>query len=269
MQDDSGSVVPTIRGIIDIIVPPLGTAYPTNANCTIDAKGAVDEYLATQLHAVEARLNGGAWKSGTVSSFDWEVTGLGRAGTVYLNKLEVRAEITANGVRFWTDIETRFFTASGNYACDAYGYGYGYFVGQAHAKGLHPAAPIKATLPRYYRLIALAQREQTGPDCGLHAGGLWQRSAVYLAYNAALSNAYEAVWQDINLPESVGRWTLRVWSSCGGHAELSFLRLTTTEVPPPLVLHCDKWNPRGCNLLPCDRLPGMESEPIVLQVEPA
>jgi|GEM_PF-6966977 len=263
----------TIAGIISISEPLSYPPHPLDRECRITAKGFVDEYQVQELHNVRGRVNLGEWVTGTVYAYTWTIPGLGRAGTYYSNRLEVQAEVTligGGGIRQWTDLETRNFTATGGYNCEGFGYGYGSFVQAGAQRPTMPIGPIGTTLPRYYRILAMCNGTTSGPDLGVQSGGLLQRSAVYLAYNSLISTPHEAVWQDINLPELAGRWTLRVWSNGGKCAELSFSQVTANEVPPPLVFPSSQWNPNGCNLLSCDaRFPGLENQQVVFQVEPA
>jgi hypothetical protein len=80
-------------------------------------------------------------------------------------------------------------------------------------------------------------------------GGLLQPSSIYLAYDLDASTLATAVWRDINLPDYIGRWTLRVTQSCcGSNAELVQQTLGPYEVRTPMIFRCDRWSFSGPNV---------------------
>lgn len=259
--------------LITIFNPAADSTVNVDPYCRIAANGCVDQYSVASLQAVEGRINGGASYPGTTYGLTWNFIALGFAGTscYYENLLEVRVQYTpqAGGGSTWSGWAPRHFRGSGSSACSSY-----CPPGQAFF-GARRTEAMKIPLPRFYRL-SFATRRAHGHDLDFQMGGLIQRASVYLAYDVQSSTPYEAVWRDVNLPDSVGKWTLRTWSQDGDLlAELSYFRLSEHEVSAPLVFQSPKWNATSLNLLQgndcqCqNRESSLSLHDMLLQVEPA
>ena len=127
-------------------------------------------------------------------------------------------------------------------------------------------------LPRFVRVTFVTEVGNKQGSYAAAFGGLLQKASVYLAYDPSSSTAYEAIWRDINLPESLGKWTLRAWEHRDRiAAELAYFQLTENTVLPPVMFRISEWNPSGQNLLQADCTTCRTAvlKDALLQLEPA
>lgn len=234
-------------GIVEIINPPQGYAsWPVDDQCRIQTDGCGAYGLVASVTAVHGRINGGPELEGTTYGRTWRIDGLGNAGTNCTNLLEVKIKYfpTLAGGETWSDWTPREFVGVGSSAC------YSYCVDPLDRMA-HPAGDLlSCSFPRFYRLTLLGHIGDGKERIPTEYGGLLQKTSVYLSYDAHGSTPYEAVWRDISLPETLGKWTLRVWSrSRRLFSELVYYRLTEKEVSPPVLFRSQEWRPGGQNLL--------------------
>jgi hypothetical protein len=171
---------------------------------------------------------------------NWNIPNLGPlvAGQIY--QLSVTANVTVHGSREITPCiaPPRSFIAVED----------GYLTHSGHAATTQ--SMFASVMPRYLRMRLQEEfPDVASPAGGLTFGGLLQPNSIYLAYDSDASTLATPVWRDADLPDDIGRWTLRVTQSRGGsHAELVQQTLGRHEFRTPMSFRCDRWSFRGRNV---------------------
>ena len=253
-------------GPVVITRPAIGESLTVDSYCNVSVSGCGAAGQVANVLEVEGRINGGTVYGGSVSGRDWSIGAIGKVGTYCTNTLEIRIkyESTAGGAILWSEWTPRDFIGVGDAAC------YGYC--QPEMVPAAPSAPISLPLPRFMRLTFVAQVGNQQPSVTASFGGLLQRTSVYLAYDSHASTAYESVWRDINLPESMGKWTLRGWTQGDRMvAEMSLFQMTNDTIMPPVMFRIPNWDPNGQTLMQadCASCGGGAIADALLQLEPA
>lgn len=245
-------------GPIDITNPPPGSSAPPtvtlSTDCTFGVTVNIDTNLVHQVLAISWSINGasGSIDITTGSSGAYTFTaGPAISGTT--NTINVSLSyVDANAVQ-QSAAAARLFTATGGgSSCQSSSSSHGNQVATS------PSVPIGVPLPRFYKLALFGPSLQSPRSTeNMLCGGLLERSAVYLEYDVGLSTPAIAVWKDINLPDMIGKWTLRVGrQGCRLRGDLTLFRLTQSEVSPPSQFGTSDWNVRGDNVLRSTGQPG-------------
>jgi len=242
---------------LDIFAP--SDDADVDADCGIQAYGQASDPVR-QVHGVWGYVNDASClEAGQYSGVTWWFDSVKRAhlgpDNIFFVKVYVR---TDDGYGY---IERpKGFYGTGSYPC--------YSLAQQLSQHWETARdPLGEVLPRFWQLTLGASPQQ------VLLGGLLNRSTVYLAYDAGGSTDQEAVWRDINLPEHVGKWALRVRRSGTAFlAQLLLMRIEAERVLPPLVVYSANWSIRGGNALVLEPPTSDEAQAgnaLQLHVEPA
>jgi hypothetical protein len=170
----------------------------------------------------------------------WNIGNLGpiTAGNTYELLVTANVMVAGSGASSLCATSTYFIAVNNSYSCPS-----------GHSPP--PAESMFArVMPRYFRVRLQEEISDVASRAGgLTFGGLLQPSSIYLAYDLDASTLATAVWRDINLPDYIGRWTLRVTQSCcGSNAELVQQTLGPNEVRTAMIFHCDRWSFWGPNV---------------------
>ena len=170
----------------------------------------------------------------------WNISNLGplTAGITYELLVTANVTVGGSGATSLCTASTYFIAVNNSYSCPP-----------GHSPPPTESMFVRV-MPRYYRMrLQEEMSDVTSRAGGLTLGGLLQPSSIYLAYDLDASTLATAVWRDINLPDFIGRWTLRVTQSCcGSNAELVQQTLGPCEVCTPMTFRCDRWLFRGPNV---------------------
>jgi hypothetical protein len=258
----------TFNDVISIAVPQGTNDYfplcvTLNSQGCFTASGGTDNENVVSISNVQGQIVGTSiTKPGEVIGLNWSIPNLGplQAGNVY--QLVVTANVVFAGSTQPTLCSNyKFFIAVDDiYPCPP-----------GHA----PTADsmFARVMPRYFRIrLQEGGSGAASPAGSLRLGGLLEPSSVYLAYDSSASTAATPVWRDINLPECMGRWTLRVMQSCcGSTAELVRQPLGPCEVLVPMSFRCPAWSFQGPNafVLASSARGDTAATPLAVVVEPA
>ncbi len=242
---------------------PLCVTLDSNGNFT--ACGGTDDETVVRFTSVTASISGGPSNTVPCTGRTWSVP-LGPVNTGQVLTLNVSANVdfqTSSGTV--TNYVNFIAVQAGYYSCPS-GHGYpAVSCGQASAWGGQQSQ--SGTLPRYFRMRLNDEIPSlTLPRAGLLLGGLLAPSTVYLAYDPATSVQNVPVWRNVNLPEFIGRWTLRATLS-GASAELVQQVIGSQTVSTGMVLRCTNWNSLRANRFHLVGPPGGVA--LSLIVEPA
>ncbi len=233
------------------------------------ACGGTDSENVSNFESVTGSIYGVFDGPGTVNGRTWSIrVGPLPPGQQYWLKVEAVADFTSGSLPATVSNQVPFIAAQdGYYSCPS-GHGYpAVSCGQASASGAQESQ--SGTLPRYYRVRLSEEIPGLASPCaGLLLGGLLAPSTVYLAYDPAASLGTAPVWRDVNLPEFIGRWTLRAaLSRCGASAELVQQTIGPRYVSTGMVFRCTNWNSNHANRFQLVGPPGGVA--LSLIVEPA
>ncbi len=233
----------TFNDTIRIDYPPGESDYNPlctmlDANNCLDASGGTDDKRIIAILSVSGQIAGIPPVTGTVSGLTWTISGIGplRVGNVYTLVVTATVEL-AGGVTVQCSNFRTFIAVNDSYSCPS-----------GHSPSVESA--FASVIPRYFRMRL--HEEVAGIASSVESltlGGLLEPRSVYLAYDSGASTLATPVWRDINLPENVGRWTLRITQSCcGSDAELVQRILSPHEVLTPMTFRCDNWSFKRPNL---------------------
>ena len=214
---------------------PLCTSL--DGNNFLTASGGTDDVSVVQFLSIHGDITGGPGKDGQCSGTSWSISGIGQLelGKVYC--------LTVTGTLLHDDGAVESATAHCYFITVRAGY-YSCPSGHSPSGTSSQEESPSGTLPRYYR-VRLSDEIPglASPRAGLLLGGLLAPSTVYLAYDPAASVRTAPVWRDVNLPEFIGRWRLRVVTSgCGAAAELVQQTIDPRFVSTGMVFRCANWN---------------------------
>jgi hypothetical protein len=240
---------------------PLCVSLDENGYFT--ASGGSDDSTVAKFTSVTAGASGGPSATASCNSTNWSVlVGPFTPGQVYYLTVTARAEFTTGAppAQVWNYVPF-IAVQAGYYSCP-----YGHSPSSSESRGQESQS---GTLPRYYRVRLNDEiPSSTSPRAGLLLGGLLAPSTVYLAYDPATSVQNAPVWRDANLPEFIGRWTLRVTQSgCGVSAELLQQTIGPRSVSTGMIFRCTNWNSLRANRFHLVGPPGGIA--LCLIVEPA
>ncbi len=233
-----------------------------NRSCFV-ASGGTDDPNIISIDSVQGQIAGTSIRiTGSSTGVHWTIPGLGPlvAGQVY--QLLVTATVYRNDSSEPTPCSNCVSFIAVN---DSHSYPSGHSPTEESV--------FARVMPRYFRIRLQEEIPSFASPAGSWMlGGLLEPCSVHLAYDSDASTLATPVWRDINLPEYIGRWTLRVTQSrCGSNAELIQQTLGPREVRAPMTLRCDKWSFRGPNVfVPAHSAHGdAAAVPLPVVVEPA
>ncbi len=261
----------TFNNVIRIDCPPGTNNYnplcvTLDGNNCITASGGTDDLNVITFTSIQGQLVGISTITqsfpGGPPGLNWSIPKIGPLVPGQVYKLLVTAQV-------------QFIGESGTVQCTNYKFFIAVNASYPCPSGHSPSAEamLASVLPRYFRLRL--QEELPGaaaPAGGVRLGGLLEPSSVYLAYDTRASTLATPVWRDINLPDYIGGWTLRVTQTCSGQkAELVQQTLGPREVLAPMVFRCDGWSFQRANVLVLARAAhgGAGAAPLTVVVEPA
>jgi len=235
----------TLANCIRIDFPPgtnvdIPLCIPLDSGNCFNASGGTNDpnvsFVSVQGQIVDTPI---CVPGNVIDPLHWNIPGLGPLLVGRTYELLVTAYITVSG-------------SSGTRLC-AHSKHFIAVKDNCHTHSGHsPAAEsmFAQVMPRYFRMRLQEEIPNVASRAGsLTLGGLMEPSSVYLAYNSEASTLAAPVWCDINLPDNVGRWILRVTQSCyGSNAELVQQTLGPREVRTPMAFRCDCWSFRGPNV---------------------
>jgi hypothetical protein len=228
-----------INEIIRIDTPQGTNVYfplcvTLDANNCFTACGGTDDGNVSKFLKVDGQIVGCSSASpnypGVPNGLCWTIPGIGPLQPGQVCQLQVTATVERAGGNMTSQCSKYFITVNNSYSCPS-----------GHA----PAAVsmFAGVMPRYYR-VGVAEDVSGGASAvrSLTFGGGPNLSSVYLAYDSDSSTLKVPVWRDINLPDSLGKWTFRVTQTCCALiAELVQQTFLPSEVVT-FTFRCSAWS---------------------------
>ena len=239
---------------------PLCVSLDNNGYFT--ASGGTDDQTIVKFTSVTAGVSGGPSATVNCNSPNWSLPiGPFTAGQVYYLNVMATAVFQNGNIQQVPSYVPFIAVQAGYYSCPS-----GHSPSSSESSGQESHS---GTLPRYYRVRLNDEISgSTSPRAGLLLGGLLAPSTVYLAYDPATSVQNAPVWRDVNLPEFIGRWTLRATlSGFGASAELLQQTIGPRSISTGMVFRCTNWNSLRANRFHLVGPPGGVA--LCLIVEPA